>query len=498
MLAFATQAIRLKLGVTLIALSVSAVAAPALDTTFNVSGKRNIWFDLPTEKWDEATDAVVQPDGKIVVVGFARKAPVSGVGDISDLTVARLNADGSTDTGFAVSGKLSLDFNGGGRFSDRANAVAIDSVGRIYLAGNSEKNGFVLRLLANGAVDTGYAYQGRLIVGATNASNYRFEDIAIDANGRAVVVGTIEQSNGALNEGIALRALSNGQLDANFTGAPNAGNSVGFRVLSLLYGQPFNDEIKRVAIAADGSIYAAGSFQGTGNDFDFMVYKMNGTNGALEPSFGASGIRRAYMDQGDLYDRLVDFKLLPNGSLRLLGNCRVGNLVATRGCMVGLTATGAYDTGFSSLQSGTAFRSFPVNAECNGYGGEARALVAYGTLDNRVAVIGEQRSRPTGISTGTSSGVCNDVNKIAIQNHTDIQGHYLCGAAISTPAGVEASVSLCSGSHLTLNYSTLGAWANAAVLDALGRLVVVGASVVSAPLSAPIDVDQALARISGL
>ena len=66
---------------------------------------------------------------------------------------------------------------------------------------------------------------------------------------------------------------------------------------------------------ASRSIYAAGSFQGIGNDFDFMVYKLNGANGALVPSFGSGGIARKYLDQGDKYDRLADLKLLPNGNL---------------------------------------------------------------------------------------------------------------------------------------------------------------------------------------
>ena len=446
-----------------ILLSTSTLAAPVLDTTFNASGKRSIWFDLPSEKWDEATDAVVQPDGKIVIVGFARKAPVSGTGDVSDLTVARLNADGSTDTSFATNGKLSMNLASSGRLNDRANAVALDSAGRIYVAGNSEKAGFVLRFNANGALDTSYAYFGRFtfLDGSANSVDFRFEDIAIDASGRAVVVGTQEKASGSLNEGMVLRLLGTGQFDNTFTGAPNAGNSIGFRTLSLLYGQAYNDEIKRVAIAADGSIYAAGSFQGIGNDFDFMVYKLNGTNGALVPSFGSGGIARKYLDQGDNYDRLADMKLLPNGNLRLLGNCRVSLATGPvlRGCLLGLTASGEVDTSLNSFQSATAFRTFPVNSECNGVGGEARALVVQSTLNSSVVVVGEQMPN-----------TCTSTSQIAIAQHSNVAAQ----------------------SFLNVPYSTLSSWANGAVLDAQGRLLVVGASVLSAS-----DTDQASARITG-
>ncbi len=476
------KAFNLTLLVSALILSITANAAPALDTTFSSTGKRNIWFDLPTEKWDEGTDAVVQSDGKIVIVGFARKAPISGTGDVSDLTVARLNADGSTDTSFATNGKLSMNLAGSGRQNDRANAVALDSAGRIYIAGNSEAAAFVLRLLPSGAVDTSYAYFGRFtfLANPQYPATFRFDDIAIDASGRAVVVGTQERATGSLNDGMVLRLLSTGQLDSSFTGVPDAGNSLGFRTLSLLYGQAYNDEIKRVAIAPDGSIYAAGSFQGTGNDFDFMVYKMNGTNGALVQSFGSGGIKRAYQDQGDKYDRLADMKLLQNGNLRLLGNCRVTGLTQTRGCLVGLTAYGAYDSAFSSLQAGSSFRSFPLNAECNGYGAQARALVTYGGSGNRVAVVGEQQPQ--------FSTPCTGISAMAMQTHTDSVGVDVCGAS----NGTDVYASVCGGSYLQLSYSSLGSWANGAVLDAQGRLMVVGATVLSAS-----DTDQASARISG-
>jgi uncharacterized delta-60 repeat protein len=443
--------------------STSAIAAPVLDTSFNASGKRNIWFDLPTEKWDEATDAVMQPDGKIIVVGFARKAPISGTGDVSDLTVARLNADGSTDNSFATNGKLSMDLQTGGRLADRANAVALDSAGRIYVAGTSDYKGFVVRLNPNGSVDTSYALSGRLpfSFGPFAATSFRFEDIAIDSSGRAVVVGTQEKTTGSLNEGMALRVLSTGQLDSSFTGVPDAGNSVGFRTLSLLYGQAYNDEITRVSIAADGSIYAGGSFQGTGNDFDFMVYKLSGTNGALVQSFGSGGRVRSYLDLGDKYDRLADMKLLPNGSLRLLGNCRVSLTTGPvlRGCLLGLTAAGAVDSALNSFQTATAFRTFPVNQECNGIGGEARGLIVRSALNNEVVIVGEQKPN-----------TCSAVSQMAIQRQSD-----------TTSIG-----------HLTLPYSSASSWANAAVLDAQGRLLVVGASVLSAS-----DTDQASARLTG-
>ena len=232
-------------------------------------------------------------------------------------------------------------------------------------------------------------------------------------------------------------------------------------MLSLIHGAAYNDEIKRVAIAADGSIFAGGSFQGIGNDFDFVVYKLNGSNGALVQSFGSAGRTRNYLDQGDKYDRLADVKLLPNGALRLLGNCRVALATGPvlRGCLLGLSATGAVDPTFNSFQSSTAFRTFPVNNECNGIGGEARSLALQTALSSAVIVVGEQKPN-----------TCSSVSQMALSQHTD-------------------AAQLAS---FTLNYSTSGSWTNAATFDVQGRLLTVGATVLSAS-----DVDQAVARVIG-
>ena len=37
-----------------IMLSTSVTAAPGLDGSFNGVGQRNVYFDLPSEKWDDS------------------------------------------------------------------------------------------------------------------------------------------------------------------------------------------------------------------------------------------------------------------------------------------------------------------------------------------------------------------------------------------------------------------------------------------------------------
>jgi uncharacterized delta-60 repeat protein len=93
----------------------------SLDTTFSGDGTATIDVGPMI---DLAGDAVLQPDGKIVVVGSTQ-----GTGEIA---VARLNPDGSLDATFGGGdGKATVDF-GEAAFG---NAVALQQNGRIVVAG---------------------------------------------------------------------------------------------------------------------------------------------------------------------------------------------------------------------------------------------------------------------------------------------------------------------------------------------------------------------------
>jgi uncharacterized delta-60 repeat protein len=91
------------------------------DTTFDGDGTATIDFGTLA---DGANDAVLQPDGRIVLAGFTQAVD-------SPLAVARLNANGSPDTTFSGDGKVIVDF-GPATFGQ---AVALQPNGRIVVAG---------------------------------------------------------------------------------------------------------------------------------------------------------------------------------------------------------------------------------------------------------------------------------------------------------------------------------------------------------------------------
>lgn len=108
----------------------------AFDTNFvgpngTVDGK----FLLPVgTNGDYATSIALQPDGKILVVGWC-EAP-----NLESFCAVRLNGDGTRDTSFvgtAATGKVLLPI---GTYRNYANSAALQSDGKIVLAGFCANN----------------------------------------------------------------------------------------------------------------------------------------------------------------------------------------------------------------------------------------------------------------------------------------------------------------------------------------------------------------------
>jgi uncharacterized delta-60 repeat protein len=96
------------------------------DTTFDGDGTATIDFGSLA---DAGNDAVLQPDGKIVVAGYTQAVN-------SPTAVARLDPDGSLDGTFGAGGKVTINF-GAAMFG---NAVALQANGRILVAGQRAGN----------------------------------------------------------------------------------------------------------------------------------------------------------------------------------------------------------------------------------------------------------------------------------------------------------------------------------------------------------------------
>jgi uncharacterized delta-60 repeat protein len=106
-----------------------------LDTTFGGNGVKLI----PTTAFGsyssiDGMGLALQPDGKIVVSGYAYSSAMSH----DDIITARLNPDGTLDTGFSGDGVDALNFNG---YSSFANDVVVQADGKIVVAGYANVGG---------------------------------------------------------------------------------------------------------------------------------------------------------------------------------------------------------------------------------------------------------------------------------------------------------------------------------------------------------------------
>ena len=99
----------------------------ALDTSFDTDGK--VTTDIGTSTTDTGSSAVIQSDGKIVVVGD----------NYSDFVIVRYTTTGTLDTTFDTDGKVTTDI--GTSTSDAGTAVAIQGDSKIVVAGRSGAGG---------------------------------------------------------------------------------------------------------------------------------------------------------------------------------------------------------------------------------------------------------------------------------------------------------------------------------------------------------------------
>lgn len=140
--------------------------------------------------WDSfLTDVVVQPDGKILAVGY------SGPAANKDIILYRTNADGSSDQGF---GPLVLTDIAG--YHDRAHGVKIDNEGRILVCGETQINGtpqpILLRYLTNGVLDSTFSSNGYSILASPGQEGRGFA-CAVQDTCRVIMGGEIISSSSA-------------------------------------------------------------------------------------------------------------------------------------------------------------------------------------------------------------------------------------------------------------------------------------------------------------
>lgn len=242
----------------------------SLDTTFDGDGKVVANFggvpSFPhTSKIDTGNRVVVLPDGKILVSGDAQDGTNAGV------ILARYNSNGSPDTSFQNGVKTGI----GGQ-SGCAWDLALQSDGKILVGGRTpdinlttgdpvDIEFLLARFDANGALDTSFSGDG-VVTTSFGGTASEGDSIAVQSNGKILLAGS--QTTAGVSHFAVARYLPDGSLDDGFGDAG---------LVSTDFSSSRDAFISTLAVQADGSILASGSFD-TGSgladpDYDFALVR---------------------------------------------------------------------------------------------------------------------------------------------------------------------------------------------------------------------------------
>ncbi|MET0754156.1 MAG: FG-GAP-like repeat-containing protein [Pyrinomonadaceae bacterium] len=271
----------------------------------NADGTLDTTFPTVDTAFQNILDAIIQPDGKILISGG-----FSTINGVARVRVARLNSDGTLDTGFDVGLTPPI---GSAR-------LALLPDGKVLVPANAG-NGInrVLRRNSDGSADASFS---------SAIFNNTIGQVVAQADGKVIAVGGFTTVDGVSRMGIA-RLNANGTLDKSF----NANS---------------NNLVFLVTLAPDGKIYAGGSFTSIGGQTRTFFARLN-SDGSADTAFQdaqivGTGVRPSIL--------LPDGKVLIAGSFDTVGG-------VARKQLARLNADGTLDTTFRNMQVGVDSLSAP-------------------------------------------------------------------------------------------------------------------------------------------
>jgi len=324
-------------------------------------------------------DTIVQPDDKILIAGS-----FIGINGTARNYLARLNADGSPDTGF----------NPGGTGPNGAVlALARQTDGKILIGGsgglyNGVFRGLMTRLNADGTPD--------LTFNAGGNANSIVESIAVQADGKILVGGFFSTFNGAFRNRIA-RLNPDGSLDASFN--PGIG---------------FNNPVFSIVPQPDGKILVGGAFRGFNGTPVNGITRLN-ADGSIDTTFNPGGIGATVSSQVETIVLQPDGKILAGGFFSSF------NGTSTPLGVVRLNPNGTVETAFTLpglRASVTAIALLPNGAILIGAAFNTGGFNTAGGASNGIAIL----NAPLGSSFAASQANGSILSLTVLQNGKILAG----------------------------------------------------------------------------
>ncbi len=351
-----------------------------LDTSFSSDGivhLGNVTVGAGASGSQTVTSMALDTIGNIYLSGHT----TGNFGEVSagglDAFVVRLTSSGALDTSFSTDGIVHLGnvtVGAGANSTQNLNSMAVDTIGNIYLAGQTDGNfgevsagindAFVVRLTSSGALDTsfstdGIVHLGNNTVGAAASGSEIVRSMSLDASGNIYLSGSAFASFGEVSNGsedaFVVRLTSSGALDTSFS----TDGIVQLGSVTVGAGANGLDYVTSVTIGSSGNIYLSGSTYGNfgevgaGNGDAFVVRLTS--SGVLDTSFNSDGIvqlgNMTVGGVGAIGDQMVTSMALDTSGNIYLSGYTWGNFGEVSAgdydaFVVRLTSIGALDTSF--------------------------------------------------------------------------------------------------------------------------------------------------------
>jgi len=343
-------------------LSLSRRDGNVLDTSFN---------SFPFTGVTGLMDMELQPDGKILVVGS-----FTTFNGIANKYIIRLNADGTKDNSFAVTGT---------GFSNPVENVKVLPDGKIIVCGmfqnyNGVYRNSLARLNSNGSLDTTFTSalnlsstsgnklvvlpDNKLLVTNSAILNRLNSDGTIDptftqgssggvtnnlacqADGKIVLVGAFTTFNATPAKGI-VRLNANGTIDTSFSVPIGFANN-GLTPKALLF-QP------------DGKIVVAGNFSSFNGTASSGIVRLN-PDGSKDTSFVVNSGFSGFGQSGTTVSTLAlqnDGKLIAAGYVYFYDNFPINH-------MTRINADGSRDASFTNIGKGFDYKTDAIARQPDG------------------------------------------------------------------------------------------------------------------------------------
>jgi uncharacterized delta-60 repeat protein len=268
-----------------------------------------------------AAAIAIQPDGKIVAIGSASANAPNSTG----FALARYKPNGSLDTTFSGDGRQTTPFAGS------AYAVAIQPDGKIVVVGTAGASGLlpgnfaIARYKRDGSLDPTFSGDGKQ---TTDFGGYDVANaVALMPNGKIVAAG-----GGAGSFAVA-RYTTNGSLDTSFS-----------RDGKRLTNFKGVDQANGVVLQGDGKIVAAGyTAKRPRGAADFALARYN-RFGSLDKSFSGDGKQTTHFADGD--DQAYGVAIQSDGRIVAVGGGS-GYYYASNFALARYRVNGSLDPTFS-------------------------------------------------------------------------------------------------------------------------------------------------------